>query len=311
MAKQKERHQIIIEGHTVDITHPTKVLWPKKNITKLQYLQYLIEISPYLLPFLSDRHLTVIRYPNGVHQEPFYQKSCPSYAPGFVETDLHEDIDYILCNNLPTLVWLGNQGAIDLHVPFNTNLSQYPSEIVMDLDPPSRKEFNLAVEGVLMMKEIFDKLDLISFVKTSGNKGIQVYIPLPEDTYTYDDTRIFTEFIANYLTSKEPKWFTTERMKKKRDNRLYVDYLQHAAGKTIICPYSLRGNDEALVATPLFWEELNSTLKPTQFPMESILERVGSKGNPFEDFEAIKGDQDFSRVMEIVKNLPLNPTKGL
>jgi len=303
MAKLKERHQITIEGHPVDITNPTKILWPKKNITKLQYLQYLIEVSPYLLPFLRDRHLTVIRYPNGVDQEPFYQKSCPNYAPDFVPTDLHDEIDYILCNNLPTLVWLGNQGAIDLHTPFNTTHSQYPSEIVMDLDPPSRKEFNLAVEGSLMMKEIFDKLDLISFVKTSGNKGIQVYIPLPEDTYTYDDTRIFTEFIANYLTSKEPKWFTTERMKKKRDNRLYVDYLQHAAGKTIICPYSLRGNDEALVATPLFWEEVTSNLQPNQFPMESTLGRIEEKGDPFKDFEASRDEQDFSMVLEAVKSL--------
>ncbi len=301
MAKLKERHTITIENQQLDITNPSKVLWKKKNIVKLEYLQYLIEVSPYLLPFLQQRHLTVLRYPNGIDEEYFYQKSCPSYAPNFISTDLLEDINYIVCSDLPTLVWLGNQASIDLHTPFNTIYSSKPSEIVFDLDPPSRNEFNLAVEGALIMKEIFDRLDLISFIKTSGNKGLQVYIPLPEDTYTYEETRIFTEFIANFLTNKEPKWFTTERMKKKRDNRLYVDYLQHAAGKTIIAPYSLRGNDEALVATPLFWQEVSSTLSPTQFPMESIIERIKNRGCPFNDFEASKKQQDFSKVMDWLK----------
>ncbi|WP_026478804.1 non-homologous end-joining DNA ligase [Alkaliphilus transvaalensis] len=302
MAKLKERHRVTIEGRELDITHPDKVLWPDKDINKLQYLQYLIEVSPYMLPFLKERLLTVIRYPNGVKKEPFYQKSCPDYAPDFVPTHLHDNINYIICNNLPTLVWLGNQGAIDLHAPFNKIDSDQPSEIVFDLDPPSREEFQLAVEAALMMKEIFDKLALISFVKTSGNKGLQLYIPLPDNTYTYDETRIFTEFIANYLVNKEPKWFTIERMKKKRGNRMYVDYIQHAPGKTIVIPYSLRGNDEALVATPLFWSEVSASLKPTNYPMDSIIERIEKKGCPFKDFWDSKGRQDFSSVMTWLKD---------
>lgn len=295
MEKQKERYTVMIEGQGVDVTHPDKQIWP--HIQKLAYLQYLIEISPHLLPFLENRALTTIRYPHGVTGESFYQKSCPSYAPDFVETYLMDDINYIVCSSLPTLVWLGNQGAIDLHVPFNTIDSSMPSEIVFDLDPPSRDDFNLAIEAALILKEVFDRLKLISFIKTSGNKGLQLYIPLPEDQFTYDETRAFTSFAAQYVTSLEPRWFTTERMKKKRGNRLYVDYLQHAAGKTIIAPYSLRGNNEALVATPLFWDEVTRDLRPEEFPMESILQRIKERGCPFASYEKSKQEQNFASVL--------------
>src|SRR5690606_19842456 len=112
------------------------------------------------------------------------------------------------------------------------------------------------IEGALRLKEIFDSLELISFVKTSGNKGLQVYVPI-RDQFSYEDTRLFTTFIANYLVTKEPNLFTIERLKKKRGERLYIDYVQHEEGKTIIAPYSPRGHKKATVATPLFWDEVN------------------------------------------------------
>ncbi|WP_278278262.1 non-homologous end-joining DNA ligase [Alkaliphilus peptidifermentans] len=292
------------------MTHPDKILWPKKSITKLDYLQYLIKISPYLLLFLKDRNLTVIRYPHGVNSEKFYQKSSPPYAPEFIKTHKIDDINYIVCSNLPTLIWLGNQGAIDLHIPFNTIYSTNASEIVFDLDPPSKSEFTLAIEAALMLKEIFDKLQLISFIKTSGNKGLQVYIPLPENEFSYQQTRRFTEFIAGFIITREPKWFTTERLKKNRGKRLYVDYLQHAYGKTIIAPYSLRGNEDALVSTPLFWEEITHRIKPSQFPMETVIERIDSIGCPFSSFEKIKRKQAFNRVIELLKMQQENLSKG-
>ncbi|GAB6087075.1 non-homologous end-joining DNA ligase [Alkaliphilus crotonatoxidans] len=299
MAKLKERYTVSIEGQQVDVTHPTKLIWP--HIQKLAYLQYLIEVSPYLLPYLNNRALTTIRYPHGVSGEFFYQKSCPSYAPDFVDTHYSDDINYIVCSSLPTLVWLGNQGAIDLHVPFNTIDSSRPAEIVFDLDPPSREYFHLAIEAALILKEVFDRLKLVSFVKTSGNKGLQLYIPLPDNQFTYDETRSFTSFAAQYVVGLEPRWFTTERMKKKRGNRLYVDYLQHAPGKTIIAPYSLRGNDEALAATPLFWDEVTRELRPEEFPMEVIMDRLKKKGCPFENYTASKTQQNFTDVLNQLK----------
>ena len=284
----------------VDITSPDKILWDSINWTKKNYIDYIQKVSSYLLPFLKDRALTVIRYPHGVEKEAFYQKNIPEYAPDFIETAVFDDINYIVCNKEETLLWLANQIAIELHIPFQKITSPYPSEIVFDFDPPSRKEFHLAIDAVLMTKEVLDGLGLSSFVKTSGNKGLQMYIPLPDNKFSYEDTRTFTSFIADYLTTKEPDLFTTERMKKKRGNRLYVDYIQHAEGKTIIAPYSARGNKDALIATPLFWNEVTSTLRPEQFPISKIIPRLKEKGCPFAQFFETKQSQPFEPVLEFL-----------
>lgn len=285
----------------IEITHPEKPLWEEPSIRKVDYIHYLREISPYMLPFLKERLLTVIRYPHGIFGEAFYQKNVPDYAPAFVETTKSEGIDYIICNNMKTLLWLGNQIAIEFHIPFQTNSSKGPDEIVFDLDPPSREYFHLAVKAALYIKEVLDELKLISFIKTSGNKGLQVYIPLPASTYSYDDTRLFTSFIAQYLVSKDPDSFTIERLKKNRGNRLYVDYVQHAEGKTIVSPYSARGKSHAGVATPLFWDEVTEDLKIEHFHLGTIIQRVQKQGCPFRDFFAVKEEQNFEPVLQILK----------
>ncbi|MBD8067453.1 DNA ligase D [Bacillus sp. PS06] len=286
----------------VIISHPEKPLWKERHITKQDYLDYLLKISPYMLPFLKDRLLTVIRYPHGMYGESFYQKNCPDYAPAFIKKVRHEDIDYIVCNNVDTLAWLGNQLAFEFHIPFQTIHSNGPSEIVFDLDPPSRNEFPLAIKAALILKEVFDGLDLISFIKLSGNKGLQLYIPLPENTFSYEDTRVFTEFIAHYLINKEPDYFTIERLKKNRGNKLYVDYVQHAEGKTIIAPYSVRGNEGAYIATPLYWDEVNEDLTIEPFSIESIINRINTLGDPFKEFFRTKEIQPFKPVLEFLKN---------
>lgn len=285
--------------YSVQLTNITKPLWKEKGIQKVDYLTYLGKVSDFMLPFLKNRILTTIRYPHGIGDEYFYQKNCPDYAPDYVQTQTIENINYIVCMNLATLLWLGNQAAIEFHLPFSTvTQSTAPSEIVFDLDPPSRSEFELAVEAALILKESFDKLKLTSFIKTSGNKGLQLYIPLPEGKFTYHDTRRFTKFMADFLVQKEPSWFTTERLKKYRGNKLYVDYIQHAEGKTIIAPYSLRGNKEALAAAPLEWQEVTRELRPEQFPMDEIEQRLKSKKCPFSTFFEVKEKQPFGQVLQ-------------
>lgn len=299
MNQLAERQKIVVHDQELTITHPTKPIWPKKGLNKLDYLHYLTSIAERMLPFLRDRALTVIRYPHGIQGESFYQKNCPSYAPAFIKTYEQEGIHYIICNDLPSLLWLGNQLALEMHIPFNKVASDFPEEIVLDLDPPSRQEFGLAVEAALMIKEIADRLDVTIFVKTSGNKGLQVYLPLPSRTLTYQQTRLFTQFIAEYLVSKQPEWFTTERLKTKRGKKLYVDYVQHAPGKTIIAPYSVRGNEEALVATPLFWEELEkSELRPEWFPIEVIMDRLREKGCPFQSYFQAKENRQILAIIQ-------------
>ncbi|ART75914.1 DNA ligase D [Sutcliffiella horikoshii] len=288
---------------SVAITNPDKPLWEEPLVTKQAFIDFLSHCSPYMLPFLKDRAITVIRFPHGMAGESFYQKNCPDYAPSFVEKHVDQDINSILCNNMETLIWLGNQLALEFHIPFQTIYSTDPSEIVFDLDPPSKEHFSIAITGALMMKEIFDQLGLHSFIKTSGRKGLQVYIPLPEGQFTYRETREFTGFIAHYLVSKEPALFTVERLKKHRGNRVYVDYVQHAEGKTIIAPYSLRGNDVPTVATPLFWKEVKEDLWPEEFTLFSVQERLKRLGDPFSEYTTSKTTQPFENVLSSLKGL--------
>lgn len=294
--KQMER-QLFPLPEIVQVTSPNKPIWPAIGIEKDDYLLYLQHISPFMLPFLKDRLLTVIRYPHGFGAESFYQKNVPDYAPAFITTHQEDDIRYIMCNDIESLLWLGNQLALEYHIPFQTILTKKPTEIVFDLDPPSVDEFVLAVEAALRMKAIFDKFNLKSYVKTSGGKGLQVYIPLPEDTFSYKETRVFTKFVCEFLCEQEPQWFTTERLKKNRNNKLYLDYVQHHEGKTIIVPYSPRGNANGLIATPLNWTEVNDSLKPDLFSIPTVLERMKKQGNPFRNFRIDVEGATFTRVL--------------
>lgn len=296
----KSSTHLTVDGVDVALTNLNKILWEKKSITKYDYIKFLTVAAPHMISFLKKRLLTVIRFPNGVNKESFYQKNCPEYAPDYIQTKQMDGIDYIVCSTLATLIWLGNQGAIEFHIPFQTIEQKNPSEIVFDLDPPSQNEFSLAIEAALILKEIFDNLNLISYIKTSGNKGLQIYLPL-NDQYSYSETRIFTSFIANYLVTKYPKSFTTERLKVKRNNRLYIDFLQHGEGKTIIAPFSLRGNDEALMATPLEWSEVNDQLHPRNFPLEEGITRINNGILPFESFFEAKKKQPFTKVLKMIE----------
>ncbi len=298
---QHMQRQLFPIPDSVPITHPDKPVWPEIDITKDHYLSYLQSISPYLLPFLKDRPLTLIRFPHGVPGESFYQKSKPDKMPDFVATAVMDTIDYIVCNNLETLLWLGNQLALELHIPFQTLQSMYPTEIVFDLDPPTAEHFSLAVAGALDLKNIIDYFQLQSFVKTSGGKGLQLYIPLPTNTFTYDEVRVFTEFVCRFLCEQKPNLYTIERLKKNRHEKLYLDYVQHAEGKTIIAPYSTRGNPKGLVATPLNWDEVNENLKPEFFTIPAVIERMKKIGNPFQTFREVGEKQDFQTVLDQLK----------
>lgn len=284
----------------IKITHPDKIIWKNPSINKESYIAFLIQTAPFMLPFLEKRTLTTIRYPQGIPGESFYQRNCPDYAPGFIKTEEKNGNNYIVCNDLSTLFWLGNQLAIEFHIPFQTIGSDKPVEIVFDLDPPSRDRFPLAIKAATEMKKIFDNFNLISYPKISGGKGLQIHVPLfRNSSLTYDDTRIFTSFVANFLVEKFPDDFTIERLKKNRGSRLYVDYVQHAAGKTIICPYSTRGNEEATVATPLYWDEVNENLMVEKFNVPNVLDRLSKGDCPMSDFF----EQDNKSLINIISLL--------
>ncbi|WP_285766004.1 DNA ligase D [Peribacillus sp. SI8-4] len=288
---------------TVQITSRDKPLWTTagKDVIKVEYLQYLRELSAFFLPFLKDKLLTTIRYPHGtLDKERFYQKNKPDYAPGFIKTFKEEDIEYMLCNDVETLLWFGNQLALEFHAPFQKAGKTKPDEIVLDLDPPSIEHFSLAIKAAQEIKKVMDSLRIEAFVKTSGNKGLQIHIPLPEDRFTYQETRIFTDFLGHYLISSYPTDFTMERMKVNRHNRLYLDFVQHGEGKTIIVPYSPRGNDFAGIAAPLFWEEVNEDLQLKDFTILTVPTRIKRDGCAFREYRQIDNEAAFQDVLSFL-----------
>ncbi|GAA0435993.1 DNA ligase D [Lentibacillus halophilus] len=286
---------------TVEATNTAKVFWPSVGVTKGDMLAYMREVTPYMLPFLQDRMLTIIRCPDGVDGESFFQKHRPDGAPDFVKGVEHDGDMHFVCNNLESLVWLANHGTMEYHIPFQPSDRTQPVEIVFDLDPPGREAFHLAVKAAKLLKQLLDNLDLISFVKTSGGKGLQVHIPIPPGTMSYADTGIFTQAIAWTLEREYPKAFTTERMKEKRGNRLYIDYLQHGEGKTIVAPYSPRKRKDATVAAPLFWEEVNDDLSPDMFTVANVIDRVQTNGCPFAPYFTTKQQQPIDKIINMTR----------
>lgn len=295
---QQMQRQLNPIPESVIVTHPDKPVFPASHITKDDYLYYLQTVAPMMMPFLQDRLLTVIRYPHGVPGESFYQKNYIENLPEFITTQLVDDTHFILCNNLESLLWLGNQLALEFHIPFQPVSSEQPTEIVFDLDPPSVHEFGLAVDAAIKFKTIMDYFKLTSFIKTSGGKGMQIYIPLPLHTFSYEDTGVFTEFICRFLVQQFPDSFSIERMKKNRGKRLYLDYVQHREGKTIVAPYSPRGNNKGLIATPLLWEEVNEGLTPDLFTIPNIIKRLERMGDPFKNFREVGERQPFRAALD-------------
>ncbi|MBO8162377.1 MAG: DNA polymerase domain-containing protein [Brevibacillus sp.] len=267
-----------IEGREITISNPDKLLWPEAGVTKLAYLQYLIEAAPYLLRHTRNRLLTVIRYPHGIDDKHFFQKNLPSYAPDWIPVCLWEGTRYPVLNDLPTLVWMANQAALEWHISFHEIGDEIPTELVFDLDP-STPNFDDAIEAALLLKEVLKELNLPSWVKTSGASGLQVYVPI-ERKYRFEQTRQVSAFIASYLVNKHPRSLTIERLVKKRGSKLYIDYLQHWRGKTLPAPYSTRARPQATISAPVSWEEVPS-IHPTHFTIHNMITRLKEKGDLF------------------------------
>lgn len=268
-----------VEGYEIEISNPQKVLFPERQLTKWDYVMHLARLAPYLLLYSKDRLLTTIRYPDGVEGESFYQKNCPNQRPEYIHIKKIDDIEYILLNNTPTLIWLANLACLEFHVSFQMVDRDTPTELVFDLDP-STPDFGQVVETALYLHEVLETLGLASYPKTSGASGIQVYIPI-ESGYTFEQTRKVNHFIASYLQDRYPQLVTIERQVKNRGTKVYVDYLQHWYMKTLIAPYSPRAKAEATVSTPISWQELQFLTSPTKFNLTTIHGRLEKMGDLF------------------------------
>ncbi len=229
-----------------------------------------------MLDILTDRPLVLTRFPNGVDKEGFYEKDAPEGTPPWVKTTkiysetAKRDVNYILCNDLDTLIWLANLAAIEIHMPLSkVDSRETPDLVFFDVDPEPPASYEDAVAVALLLKEKLDRLGLKSYVKTSGKKGLHVLIPIVPE-YAFRETRAFVHRIGKLLT-KENEKVVSEFSESKNPGTVFVDYLQNSHGRTMACPYSLRVTPEATVSTPLDWAEVKEGIKPNEFNIFSVL----------------------------------------
>jgi bifunctional non-homologous end joining protein LigD len=291
MAKQTST--IEIEGRSITISNPDKVFYPKSGFTKGQVLDYYIRIAPVLLPHLADHPLTLKRYPEGVSGLHFYEKNCPAYRPHWMKTAKiwsegnRRYMDYCVASDLAALVWLVNLADLELH----TSLSKAPeintpTVVAFDLDPGPPAGLVQCCQVALWIKEIFSGLRLQVFPKTSGGKGLQVYVPL-NTAVTYEQTKPFAKAAARLLEMRYPGQVVSDMKKSLRSGKVLVDWSQNDAHKTTVCVYSLRAQERPTVSMPVTWRELETCLENRDpnslvFLSNQALERVEKVGDLFE-----------------------------
>jgi bifunctional non-homologous end joining protein LigD len=282
-----------LAGRELRVTNREKLLFPSTGFTKGDLIDYYVRIAPTLLPHLRDRPLTLRRWPNGVAGESFYEKQSPAHRPEWVETvsvwsgGERRRIDYCLAQDAATLAWLGNQAAIELHPALHrAHDPEHPTAVVFDLDPGPPAGLPACAEVALVLHGLFERLGLVSVVKTSGGKGLQVYLPLGGGVATYARTKPFAHRVATLLEQQLPELVVSRMTKRLRAGKVLVDWSQNDPHKTTVAAYSVRARERPLVSTPLTWEELRvahaaGDADRLAFDPAAVLARVAESGDPF------------------------------
>ncbi|MHB8791756.1 MAG: DNA ligase D [Thermoleophilia bacterium] len=276
-----------IDGRRLNLTHLDKVFWPEEGYTKQDLISYYRQVSAFIIPHLSGRPLTLKRYPDGYGSEPFFQKEVPQGTPDWVRTeDLpannpRKHINYVICDDLPTLCYLANIACISQ----NPWLSLHPDVdkpdiLALDIDPPGPGYYDQCVEIALLVRDKLAGFGLKSYPKTSGATGIHVYVPI-NPVYTYEQARQFAQIIATLCREDRPDLITLETSVSRRQERIYLDYLQNSMGKTLASVYSVRAQPGATVSMPLEWREVRQGLLPGDFTIANVPERLALKGDLF------------------------------
>jgi bifunctional non-homologous end joining protein LigD len=292
--------QQIKVGRTVlSVSNLDKVLYPAMGFTKGQVIDYYQRVSGALLPHLKNRPLTLKRYPDGVRGEFFYEKQCPAFRPKWLDVApiwserKQRNITFCLVNDLPSLVWVANLAALELHTSLARGKHpERPTMMVFDLDPGPGTNVLDCAQVSLWLRDLLAKLKLKSFPKTSGSKGLQVYVPL-NTAVTFDETKTFSHALARVVAEAHPDRALTEMAKRLRPGKVFIDWSQNDHHKTTVCVYSLRAKEEPSVSTPLSWAEVERGLKSRRperfvFSPEAVLKRVQKHGDLFEPVLKLK-----------------------
>jgi bifunctional non-homologous end joining protein LigD len=291
-----------VGGHELKLSNLDKVLYPKVGFTKRQVIEYYAAIAPAMLPHLQDRALTVTRWPDGVEGKSFFQKQTPSHAPDWVRTvtlpSERKPIDYTVVDDLATLIWLANLAAIELHTPLaRAEAIDRPTTLVFDLDPGAPATIVECCRVGLALRGMFENLGLESFAKTSGSKGLQLYVPLNTPEVTFDQTKPFARAVAEMFEHSEPDLVVSRMTKVRRTGKVLIDWSQNDRNKTTVCVYSLRAHERPTASTPVEWDEVRAALEagdPAKLAFEApeVLERVRARGDLF------------APVLSLVQRLP-------
>lgn len=284
--------ELEIDGRPVPVSNLEKVLYPEVGFTKADVINYYIQIAPHLLPHLKDRPITLKRYPNGVTSPFFYEKRCPMHRPDWVSTiavwseQNNENINFCAINDLPTLVWAANLADLELHTYLaKAQDVDRPTMLVFDMDPGPPANVIECAQVAILMRQLLETLKLDAYIKTSGSKGLQVYVPLNTPA-NYDQTKLFAKTMAQLLEQRNPQLITSNMSKALRKGKVFIDWSQNDSHKTTVCVYSLRAKERPTVSTPLQWTELSDALKKRaaeklMFDWKDILKRVDKMGDLF------------------------------
>jgi bifunctional non-homologous end joining protein LigD len=287
-----KRFEVEVDGRTLSLSNLDKVFYPATGFTKGDVIDYYTRIAPVLLPHLRGRHLTLKRYPNGVEGDFFYEKQCPRHRPDWVRTvgvySRHNGraIDYCLVEDLATIVWLANLADLEMHTPLARAAEpKAPTMLAFDLDPGPPATIVDCAEVACRLRDAFDHFGLVAYPKTSGSKGMQLYVPLNTPA-TYAATKPFARGVAQVLERRHPDLVVSDMRKDLRPGKVLIDWSQNDEHKTTVCVYSLRARARPTVSTPVTWDEVEGVLRSRDpeelaFTSDEVLTRVAEHGDSF------------------------------
>jgi bifunctional non-homologous end joining protein LigD len=282
--------EITAGGIPVPLTHPGKILFPADGLTKEDLARYYADVADVMLPWLRDRPITMVRYPDGLGGQRFFQKNASSYFPRWIRrVEVGKEggvVEHVICDKPATLVYLANQACIEIHGFLSrAGKVEVPDQLVFDFDPPDGQHFPDVRRVALWARELLDgELGLTSFVRTSGGRGLHVHVALNRRA-GFDATREFAHQAAEVLARRHPDVITTEQRKDKRGTRIYADVMRNAYAQTVVANYGVRGRPGAPVATPLSWQEVDDPgLEPGQFTLATVRARLAGTDDPWSDF---------------------------
>ncbi len=282
-----------IVGRRIPLSNLEKDLYPSYGFTKAQILDYYRRVAPFILPHLKDRALTLKRYPEGVEKDFFFEKRCPVHRPVWVNTaDIPQDdgerMTVCLVNDLETLIWAENLASLELHVPLaRAGSPDTPDFMVFDLDPGDGANILDCARVALVLRDLLSHMGLVSSVKTSGRKGLHIYVPLNRRETTFEDTKAFSRAVAGIMQKHYPGLVTAKMAKEYRKGKIFINWSQNGHSMTMVCVYSLRAGEKPLVSFPLEWRELEKfdggDPEELQVLHSEAVRRVEEKGDLFRE----------------------------